>query len=146
MTAFPLKTREGEKEKSPWYDHYTDVTLLIWLSGFFPETPAIPGPGIQSKRGSSSSPGRCLVLSRSRPDRATRLAPPLAPGLRRWASASTPGQGKTGVPGVRRGPCLKPSPPRRTCKTISIRFLCPSPTGPRPRVTAARGACQPCDR
>lgn len=92
-TAFPLITKkERERERSPDYDHFIDVISPIWLSGFYPETPAIPSSRVQPKWG-SPSPGRRLARSRSPRGRASRLAPPLAPGLRCWASTSAPRRG-----------------------------------------------------
>lgn len=116
---------------SPDY-HFIDVAAPLWLSGFYPETPE----NLQPASSTHGAPlPRDAPRALSQPAVRTRLAPPSAPG---YAAGRTSARGPgRGAPGLAGDPAPSPVPKQRTCKTISIRFLRPSPTGPRPRVPRA---------
>lgn len=108
---------------SPDYSHLLSVTAPSCSRDLTRKPPQSPAR-VQPKRG-PPAPGRARVLPQS--PVSTGSLPPRHP-------AAPPGAQPRGARerGSRAwwGPCSKPSPPRRTCKTISIRIPFPSPTDP----------------
>lgn len=104
---------------------------LFWLIFDFPGNPAIPAPAVHGALWTPrafSQPQGCAA------------APPLAPAAPLGERINAVDRGRR-VRGSQRT-LLKALFPHVGLANTSIRFLCPSPTGPRPRVIA-RGACCP---